>query len=656
MKYIIIIALCIAGVVYRDNIAAFFRYIFWKRRMEETHSYNVSIVQHKLYKIADIAFNHSKDTMPSGRAGWFLRGNEAFCSRENIESEEVYGYTPVRSKEELDFHEYGLLLTQNGLFASWQCEDKDSEGKYIVHSCYCPFQGLWYVDLSKDKQLIRFYYPNGKIVKINSQCSNNAQALILSINDLIQTGYTKDLDNGYVQETIFKAVNNSNNRKLPDSIIATRLGAIGAIYANVPVHFQNELLNGIVNNPQGHGIAAEYVNNVVDKVKNPFLDVRRVGQNNAKNGADRIVGNVEIQTKYLSSARNSVNAAFDKAADGGMYRYSGMQLEVPKDQYLEAIEIMEQKILDGKVPGVTNPEDAKNIIRKGNVTWNESKLIAEGGNIVSLKYDVLDGVVQTLPVAGISFVLVFARAKWLGNSNKEAAIIAAKSSLITLGMGTVVYAGSQQIAKIFTNKIAEETGKKIAADNVAQNVGLVISLGIIMAPNIFDSLTGRISKQQLLKNTIVAGGGFGASIASSAMAGAAMGSVVPGAGNAVGAVVGTVAGVAGGMAGTLITKKIMDQLIPDDRIEMFAQLKEEYIDVVMEISLTQEEFVEIQEVIFDKKIEDKLKKMYRASNKGGSRQYAREQIVENAVKTVISKRDVITAEEILDGYQYLITG
>ena len=48
--------------------------------------------------------------------------------------------------------------------------------------------------------------------------------------------------------------------------------------------------------------------------------------------------------------------------------------------------------------------------------------------------------------------------------------------------------------------------------------------------------------------------------------------------------------------------------------------------------------------------------MYRASNKGGSRKYAREQIVESAVITVISKRDVITDEEILDGYQYLITG
>ena len=30
--------------------------------------------------------------------------------------------------------------------------------------------------------------------------------------------------------------------------------------------------------------------------------------------------------------------------DGGMYKYNGMQLEVPKDQYDKAVELFEEKI------------------------------------------------------------------------------------------------------------------------------------------------------------------------------------------------------------------------------------------------------------------------------------------------------------------------
>ena len=47
-----------------------------------------------------------------------------------------------------------------------------------------------------------------------------------------------------------------------------------------------------------------------------------------------------------------------------MYRYKGMQLEVPKDQYDEALGIMGDKIREGKVEGFTNPADAKKIIKK----------------------------------------------------------------------------------------------------------------------------------------------------------------------------------------------------------------------------------------------------------------------------------------------------
>ncbi len=133
-----------------------------------------------------------------------------------------------------------------------------------------------------------------------------------------------------------------------------------------------------------------------------------------------------------------------------------------------------------------------------------------------------------------------------------------------------------------------------------------------------------------------------------------MGSVVPSAGNVAGAVVGATAGIIGGIAGSALTKNIVDKFIEDDRVEMFAILKEEYIDVVMSISLSQDEFSEIQELIFDKGLENKLKSMFQAGKKDKTRIYAREHIVEKAVNKVIKKRKIVSDVELVEGIDYVV--
>lgn len=88
----------------------------------------------------------------------------------------------------------------------------------------------------------------------------------------------------------------------------------------------------------GHGFAAEDANAL-----NEWLcgyDVEQVGRNNANTGPDRITNGQEIQTKYCKTANDSVQAGF--GADG-MYAYKGQLLEVPNDQYEEAVHIMEEK-------------------------------------------------------------------------------------------------------------------------------------------------------------------------------------------------------------------------------------------------------------------------------------------------------------------------
>lgn len=96
---------------------------------------------------------------------------------------------------------------------------------------------------------------------------------------------------------------------------------------------------------QGHGFAAEDANAMWDRRHGKSVD--KVGLDNSLNGADRISDGVQIQTKYCANANKSVSAAFDN----GTYRYEGMKLEVPSDQYDEAVRIMRGRISMVKFQG-----------------------------------------------------------------------------------------------------------------------------------------------------------------------------------------------------------------------------------------------------------------------------------------------------------------
>lgn len=465
--------------------------------------------------------------------------------------------------------------------------------------------------------------------------SNSLNYVVRELNELIASGYTNDVQVENLNTQLLKIgkknVNSTTFRR------GSEIGIISWILLSVGDRLHKAQINAMVSAPSGHGHAAEYANNVIDRIKYPFQDVKQIGQNNAKNGADRQVGNQKIQTKYYARATGTVNSAFD--SESGMYKYKGMQLEVPKDQYDKAVELFGEKIRQGKVEGVNNPEEAKNYIRKGHITYRESRLIAQGGNLTSIKFDAIDGAINSLPGVGISFVIVFSQAKWSGAETKDAALMAGKAGLRTLAMGTSIYVASQQFAKIFTKQINDFFGKKITAEVVARRAAPVISFAVIITPDIFDALLGRISSQQLLKNVAVAGGGM--------LAGAGAGAV----GGAIAGPFGVAAGaIIGGIAGGFGVKLIADQFIEDDRVEMFAQLKEEFIDLVMVISLSQEEFNKIQEAVFNEHLEGLLKNMFQ--KKENSRNFAKE-FVEEKIKSVIKDRKRVELKEIIEAVQVI---
>lgn len=385
----------------------------------------------------------------------------------------------------------------------------------------------------------------------------------------------------------------------------------------------------------GHGFAAEDANALNEKLRG--WKPEKVGRSNEKDGADRIVKGRMIQTKYYKSARETVNSAFSK--ETGIYRYKNQVIEVPKDQYDEALLRMAEKIKEGKVPGTTDPRDAHKLIKKGDVTYQQAKNIAKAGNVDSLIFDVKSQTVAASSTAGISFIIQFAVGKWNGMTNKEALRFSVVSSLktgaVALGTGVLVQqllrtsfgrgfasfatviskkavnaAYQTGLGKTVIHKIATRLlGKRItgaAAKNVitkAARSNIVTGTAIAVVttvPDFFKAMVRkRISWKQFAKNSTVNVAGLAGGIAG----GAALGSIVP--------VVGTViGGIIGGIAGALGTKKALDRIVKDDAEEMFEIAQEAIADLAMDYMLSEEEFERIAESIQEKVQPKWLETMY----------------------------------------------
>ena len=306
----------------------------------------------------------------------------------------------------------------------------------------------------------------------------------------------------------------------------------------------------------GFGFAAENGNNFADRFKG--LDASVVGDNNAANGPDRMIINRDgtvtwVQTKYHSTASRSVADAFD---DAGNYRYvmdgKPMQLEVPADQFDDAVEFMRKRIENGQLEncGVTDPDEAKNIVRKGQLTFEQAKNIAKAGNIDSLKYDAANGVINASCAAGITFVVDFACCMMNGLDAEDALKNAGLNGLKTGGVVFATYVISSQLAKTgmanslsnaliptaeaitktfgddVCKAIMQKAGVQAAGNVTATQVAHTLSreliadgvlIIVLTSIDVADLFRGRISKEEVLKNltvTIVslaagAAGGYG---------------------------------------------------------------------------------------------------------------------------------------------------
>lgn len=333
----------------------------------------------------------------------------------------------------------------------------------------------------------------------------------------------------------------------------------------------------------GGGFAAEDANALHDAWN--FQEVDKVGVDRSKNGPDRIVGDTAIQSKYCQNARSSVNNAFDGAK--GQYRYSGQKLEVPSDQYEECIKIMQEKIRNNQVPGVSDPAKASEIVKRGNFTYTESQKLREAWTTESIKFDVKSQTLTCGSAAALSAAITYLSARSKGASEKEALKKAGKeagASALTTGISgvatqqflrtaagratdkaieSVCKEAVKQVCKTHAGRVivtqtalgaagkeaAKEAGRRAAIAGAKGTVASIAKSNLITgtvvtvatsATDVYRYAKGDISGKELTKNTASRAAGVAGGSAGWA-GGAALGTAIcPGVGTVIGALGGAV--------------------------------------------------------------------------------------------------------------------
>ena len=403
------------------------------------------------------------------------------------------------------------------------------------------------------------------------------------------------------------------------------------------------------NSRQGHGYAAEQGNDLYDTINGRNAEI--LGDDNAKNGPDRIVDGQLIQTKYCQNANASVNSGFKN----GKYRYldsngNPMQLEVPSDQYDEAIRIMEEKIRKGQVPGCKNPKDASKIIRKGNITLKQAINIAKAGTIESLVFDAAHGAVIGLSAAGISSTIILARALWNGEDLDTALDIAMYSGIQAGGIAFVTSVVSSQITKTGVSNLLIEPSNELvkllpstvrkqllaairdgapiygaaASKNLAKLlrgnfITQVVTVLVLSSNDIFHYAQGKISGKQLFKEvtTLVSG------LIGGGVVGVLLAPLGP-----VGVIIGSIIGT--GLSSEAM-RRLLNQFIEDDAVKLIEIVNSRLTVLANEYLLSKCELDLVVEVLRGCLVYSKLLEMYASKD----RIIFADELIEKCITSVI---------------------
>lgn len=404
---------------------------------------------------------------------------------------------------------------------------------------------------------------------------------------------------------------NSGKKYTPDVAVGTAFGVneTSNLYSD-QVRF---------NASGGHGFAAEQGNHLIDRIN--LKKAKIIGDDNALNGADRIVDGVKIQSKYCATGGRCISECYDKA---GNFRYiqdgKAMQIEVPSDKYDAALESVRARIKAGKVPGYTDPNDAEKVVRKGSLTYKQAVNITKFGTVESIKFDAVNGIQVGVAAGSLSAAVAFAQGIWSGQPPAEALKNAAWAGLKVGGSTLAISVISSQlgrtafeqafrgVSKAFVEKLSPKlvsalvksmTGKVLtgaAATNTLAKllrgnmVSLVVSTVVLSTGDIMRACHGRISALQFTKNFTSTASGVGggyAGFTTGAMLGTAC---FPGPGTFIGGIIGA---IGGSLATGYVTNTVMDNLIIDDAVALQALFEMQLVKVAKEYLLLTDEIEDI---------------------------------------------------------------
>lgn len=470
--------------------------------------------------------------------------------------------TVVWADAEFDLRPSGIAMTEKGVYIK---ADADA-----------------FAVPGKEKRQSRLFYFEWAYFEPGSFASDGESNLALTVDEACRSQFAsrcqalRGLEEGRAAGTDSELATADKT-----AVKAAVVAAAAAINSNGEVFVEQR---AAVNNPAGHGELAEEANSIIDRLQGHQAEI--LGRDNAKNGADRSVDGVLIQTKYYKTARGSLEACFDSSSH--QYRYlakdgTPMQLEVPKDQYQQVLRGFEKKISQGKVPGVSDPKDAEKIVRKGKLTYDQAVNLARPGTAESLKYDAATGAVTCSCAFGLSFLAttfmayretrditgavqagIAAGVQVFGLSFAQHMVV---SQLSRTGLSNALMSPSQAVvgglgfkaSATIVNGLRALTGKTAISGAAASKqlakmlrgnaVSAAVTLAVFSVPETYKLFQGKASGAQYAQNmaclaTSVAGG-----IAGATAAGVAAAKVGAAAGTAVSPGVGTIVGLAGGMVG-----------------------------------------------------------------------------------------------------------
>lgn len=491
----------------------------------------------------------------------------------------------------------------------------------------------------KEKRQSRLFYFEWAYFEPGSFTSDDESNLALTVDEACRGRFiSRCRALGSLEESRAAVAIDGEHVAMDDNTTtkAAAVAAAAAINSNGEVFVEQR---AAVNSPAGHGELAEEANNIIDRLQGRQAEI--LGRDNAKNGADRSVDGVLIQTKYYKTARGSLEACFDPSSH--QYRYlaeddTPMQLEVPKDQYQQVLRNFEKKISQGKVPGVSDPKDAEKIVRKGKLTYDQAVNLAKPGTVESVTYDAATGAITCSCAFGLSFLAttfmayretkdindavqvgIAAGVQVFGLSFAQHMVV---SQLSRTGLTNALMAPSQAVvtklgfkaSATIVNGLRTLTGKTAISGAAASKqlakmlrgnaVSAAVTLAVFSVPETYKLFQGKASGAQYAQNiaslaTSVAGG-----IAGAAAAGVAAAKVGAAAGTAVSPGVGTVVGLAGGMVGAAAADMVGGILFEGDSASFGRYFNAMVSCIAVEYLLDGHEMDELLAILNDVKPEE----------------------------------------------------